>query len=362
MRKIITVIGARPQFIKAAAVSRVIRKYYREILIHTGQHYDKNMSDVFFDELAIPHPDYNLAVGSGSQAEQTAQMMMKIEKILLQEKPEAVLVYGDTNSTLAGALSAAKLQIPIIHIEAGLRSYNKSMPEEINRVITDHISTYLFCPTDTAVRNLEKEGMSAGVYNVGDVMCDIVLFFAQRMPNRKTEVFERLVPLYQQTIVEMENWYLATIHRAENTNTINKLKIILTALEAADEKVIFSVHPRIREYIHKLFESNKYKNIVFVEPMGYRDMLFVLKNAKKVITDSGGLQKESYILKTPCVTIRPETEWIETLEGNFNILANVDTADILKKLEVIPDSKKYKQYFGDGNASGEICEILSRCV
>jgi UDP-N-acetylglucosamine 2-epimerase (non-hydrolysing)/UDP-GlcNAc3NAcA epimerase len=360
LKKIITIIGARPQFIKAAAVSRVMREYYEEILIHTGQHYDKNMSAVFFDELEIPYPDYNLAVGSKSQAEQTAQMMVEIEKILLKEKPEAVLVYGDTNSTLAGALAAVKTCIPVIHIEAGLRSYNKCMPEEINRTITDHISSILFSPTDAAVINLRKEGICAGVYKVGDVMCDTVLYYTHFMADKKTEVLSKLIPLYQEKIVGINNWYLATIHRAENTDTIDKLNTILNALEKADEKVIFSVHPRIRGYIDQLNSLNQYRNVIFVEPMGYKDMLFMVQTAKKVITDSGGLQKESYILKTPCVTIRQQTEWIETLEGNFNILADIDANDILEKLHISPDFKKYKQYYGDGNAAKEICEILSR--
>lgn len=360
MKKVVTVVGARPQFIKAAAVSRVSREYYEEILIHTGQHYDENMSKNFFEELEIPYPDYNLNVGSGNPAEQTAHMMEKTEKILMQINPDALLVYGDTNSTLAGALAAAKMQIPIIHIEAGLRSFIKSMPEEINRVLTDHISALLFCPTEAAVENLRREGITKGVYKVGDVMCDTVMHYIHSMPFENTEVFQHLSPLYikDESMLKLDKWYLSTIHRAENTDTIDKLQVILEALENVEEKVIFSVHPRIRGYIDSLNKEYKYKNIYFVNPIGYKDMLFLTNNAIKVITDSGGLQKESYIMKTPCITIRERTEWVETLEGNFNILTEIDKTDILNKLKVEPDMKKYKQYYGDGNAAREICELI----
>ena len=362
MKKIVTIIGARPQFIKAAAVSRVIRRSYNEVLVHTGQHYDKNMSDNFLDELEIPYPDYHLNVGSGNPAKQTAHMMERIEEVLIKEKPDAVLVYGDTNSTLAGALAAVKIYIPIIHIEAGLRSFSKSMPEEINRVLTDHISTLLFCPTDAAVKNLQREGILKGVHKTGDVMCDTVMHYIHNMSSKKAEVFQHLEPLYTKATDLLEQWYLATIHRAENTDTINKLRVILDALESAESRVIFSVHPRIKEYVDILNEENQYKNICFVKPMGYKDMLFLTNNAVKVVTDSGGLQKESYIMKTPCVTIRNQTEWIETLEGNFNILAEVDKEDILNKLKIKPDIEKYTQYYGNGNSSVLICELIAKDV
>ncbi|MEG1509466.1 MAG: UDP-N-acetylglucosamine 2-epimerase (non-hydrolyzing), partial [Clostridia bacterium] len=338
--KIVTVIGARPQFIKAAAVSRVIRSNIQEIIIHTGQHYDANMSEIFFDELNIPKPDYNLGIGSGSHAKQTAEMMIAIEKILLDEMPDYLLVYGDTNSTLAGALAACKIHIPIIHIEAGLRSYNMLMPEEINRILTDKISTYLFCPTDTAVSNLKIEGISNNVYNVGDVMCDAVLYYSKKMEdNSKQYYLNKLVPLFDNQ--HFDKWYLATIHRAENTDSIDKIERILAAFEQLDEKVIFPVHPRTKGMVTELKNKNQYKNIYFCQPMGYIEMLFFTKNAKKVVTDSGGLQKEAYILKTPAVTVRDQTEWVETLIGGHNVLSSTLTQDILDKVNnTIIDNQK----------------------
>lgn len=362
MKKVVTIVGARPQFIKTAAISRVIRKDYKEVLIHTGQHYDKNMSEDFFHELEIPFPDYNLNVGSGRQAEQTAQMMKKIEDILIDENPDAVLVYGDTNSTLAGALTAVKMHIPVIHIEAGLRSFDKRMPEEINRILTDHVSSLLFCPTDIAVNNLQAEGITKGVYKVGDVMCDTVKHYTKKIRYKKEDLFKRLKPLYVKYVEIPENWYLATIHRAENTDIVDKLQIILDALENADEKVIFSVHPRIRGYIDHLYKENMYNNIYFVEPVGYKDMLFLTNGAVKVITDSGGLQKESYIMETPCITVRGQTEWVETLEGNYNILAEINKEDIIRKMKIKPERDKYKSYYGDGNASKQICNIIGQHI
>jgi UDP-GlcNAc3NAcA epimerase len=272
--KIVTVVGARPQFIKAAAVSRVLRGENEEILVHTGQHYDKNMSDVFFEELEILQPDYNLGIGSGSHARQTADMMVGIEDILKKERPDYLLVYGDTNSTLAGALAAAKIHIPIAHVEAGLRSYNMRMPEEINRILTDKVSTLLFCPTDTAVENLKKEGTVRGVYNVGDVMCDAVLYYAARL--RDVDFYlHRLKPLFRKALPPLlDSWYMTTVHRAENTDEIEKIREILDALEALERPVIFPVHPRTKSLVGQIFDQNTYQNILFVEPMGYLDMLF----------------------------------------------------------------------------------------
>lgn len=357
--KIVTIVGARPQFIKAAAVSRVIRKENQEILVHTGQHYDKNMSDIFFEELHIPRPDINLGVGSGTHARQTADMMVGIEEILLKENPDYLMVYGDTNSTLAGALAASKLNIPIIHVEAGLRSYNRRMPEEQNRVLTDHISSFLFCPTDSAVANLKKEGVEQGVYNIGDVMCDAVLYYSKLMEeNGRSYYLDRIRGLYGPT-GEIEEWYLATIHRAENTDSLVKIENILSAFEQFDAKVLFPVHPRTRHFVDELQEKHQYRNILFIEPIGYLDMLYFTKNAKKVVTDSGGLQKEAYILKTPCVTVRSETEWVETLDGGFNILAEPDTADILEKVRnVTPDESRRKSCYGNGDAAEKLCKYL----
>ena len=357
--KIVTVVGARPQFIKAAAVSRVIREHHEEILVHTGQHYDSNMSDIFFDELQIPKPDYNLNVGSGSHARQTAEMMIGIEDILLKEKPDFVLVYGDTNSTLAAAIASSKILIPVIHVEAGLRSFYMAMPEEQNRILTDRISNYLFCPTDVAVSHLKNEGIINNVYNVGDVMCDAVLHYSKSMENNaKEHYFNRLIGMYSK-ILPVDNWYLATVHRAENTHSIEKVREILSAFELFDNPVIFPIHPRTKVLVDKLVDENNYKNILFVQPIGYLDMLYFTKNAIKVVTDSGGLQKEAYILNTPCVTVRDQTEWVETLEGNHNILAKPEKKDILDKaFNTVVDESNKKNYYGTGNAAQKICSLL----
>lgn len=360
--KIVTIVGARPQFIKAAAVSRELRKRYTEILVHTGQHYDEKMSDVFFEELDIPKPDYNLKIGSSSHAKQTAEMMIGIENILLKEKPSYVIVYGDTNSTLAGAIAAAKLLIPIIHVEAGLRSFNMSMPEEQNRILTDRLSKYLFCPSDISVKNLLHENIKNNVYNIGDVMCDAVLYYSKKIDENTSEYyFKKFGSIFCNDIKNINKWYLATIHRAENTDCIDKIEIILNAFESLKHKVIFPVHPRIKKFIVELYYKYNYKNILFIDPVGYIEMLFLVKNAEKVITDSGGLQKEAYILETPCVTLRKETEWIETLRGNNNILCNIDIDDILDKVEnTIIDKNCRMGYYGDGNASIKICDILGK--
>lgn len=357
--KIVTVVGARPQFIKAAAVSRVLREKHEEILVHTGQHYDNNMSDIFFEELHIPKPEVNLGVGSGTHAKQTAEMMIGIEAVLLKENPDYLMVYGDTNSTLAGAVSAAKIHIPIIHVEAGLRSYNMRMPEEQNRILTDRISTLLLCPTEAAVENLKKEAITAGVHNVGDVMCDAVLYYSRLLEEHPKEYyFSHLEGIYNQINVK-ENWYLATIHRAENTDSIEKIREILNAFEQLDAPVIFPVHPRTKGLVTQLHEQNQYQNILFVQPMGYLDMLYFVKHAKKAITDSGGLQKETYILDTPCVTVRDQTEWVETLIGNHNILAKPVSADILDKVTgTVIDMKSKKNYYGTGDAARKICELI----
>ena len=357
--KIVTVIGARPQFIKAAAVSRILRQEHTEVMVHTGQHYDSNMSDIFFEELHIPKPDYNLGVGSGSHAKQTAEMMVGIERILQDEKPDYLMVYGDTNSTLAGALAASKILIPVIHVEAGLRSFNRAMPEEQNRVLTDHISEILFCPTDTAVHHLAREGIIKNVYQVGDVMCDAVLYYAREMEKHSNKYFiDRLKGLYGRAEVS-DGWYLATVHRAENTDSSQKVEEILNAFEMFTESVIFPVHPRTRSIVDGLVQKNNYKNIIFVEPMGYLDMLFFTKNALKVVTDSGGLQKEAYILGTESVTVRDQTEWVETLEGNHNILCKPKKEDILDKVYHTEITvKERKPLYGNGDAARKMLNFL----
>lgn len=357
MKKIVTIIGARPQFIKAAMVSKAIQNHFDEVIVHTGQHYDKNMSDIFFEQLEIPKPKYNLGIGSGSHGKQTGEMLIKIEEVLLQEKPDYVMVYGDTNSTLAGALAASKLLIPVIHVEAGLRSYNQEMPEEQNRVLTDHIAKVLICPTKTAKDNLEKEGITENVYITGDVMCDSVLYYSKLANEKMNHSNINLEPLYSKK--KIKNWYLATIHRAENTMDDANLSIILEVLEKLDKMVIFPVHPRIKSMVDKLNKANQYENIYFIEPVDYLTMLYLTKNASKVVTDSGGLQKECYILDTPCITIREQTEWVETLNKGYNVLAKPEKEELYHKIieaKIVEDNKV--NYYGNGNASEEICNLI----
>ncbi|MBI2883676.1 MAG: UDP-N-acetylglucosamine 2-epimerase (non-hydrolyzing) [Candidatus Methylomirabilis oxyfera] len=320
--KVVTVIGARPQFIKCAPVSRELRKMATEVLVHTGQHYDDTMSEVFFRELEIPRPDYNLGVGSGPHGVQTGETLKRIEEVLLEERPDHVVVYGDTNSTLAGALAAAKLHIPVAHVEAGLRSFNKRMPEEINRVMTDHISTLLFCPTETAVTNLTQEGMTQGVHLVGDVMYDALhsnLLLAERM----STILEKLG-------LRSKGYLLTTVHRAENTDQPENLSNIVNALiEIAEsgQTVVFPVHPRTRKQLDAL-AGNGCAGLLMIDPVSYLDMVVLEKNAKAVLTDSGGVQKEVCWLGVPCVTLRDETEWVETLADGRNRLAGADTKRI----------------------------------
>lgn len=354
--KILTVVGARPQFIKAAVVSKQLEGVCGEVMVHTGQHYDRNMSAVFFEELNIKKPAYNLGVGSGTHGKQTGEMLIKIEEVLFKEKPDVVLVYGDTNSTLAGALAASKLHIPVAHVEAGLRSYNMRMPEEQNRVLTDHISRWLFCPTATAAANLKKEGITAGVDVCGDVMLDSVLHFlklAQSMPE-KTAIFKKLG-------ITPKNYRLATLHRAETTDGgVNAIAEIFSAFERLPQKVIIPIHPRTRGLAEEALQKYKFKNITLIPPVGYLEMLLLTKNAVQVLTDSGGLQKEAWFMKVPCVTLRHETEWVETLDGNWNVLSSLDKEDIYDKAmnTVIDKSARDKMPFGDGNASGKIVSVL----
>ncbi|MBL4938124.1 UDP-N-acetylglucosamine 2-epimerase (non-hydrolyzing) [Clostridium sp. YIM B02515] len=350
--KILTVIGARPQFIKAAAVSKVLRSKYNEILIHTGQHYDENMSKVFFDELKIPIPDYNLTVGSGGHGVQTGNMLIKLEDIFVKEKPDLVLVYGDTNSTLAGALCASKLLIPVAHIEAGLRSFNMNMPEEQNRILTDHISTLLFTPTTSAVKNLYNEGIKNNIYNVGDVMYDAVKHFTN-ISKENSSIIDKLDLLKKKFI-------LTTIHRAENTNNISNLKNIIEALNETSKTIVLPLHPRTKKYIesYNLVLNN---NIKVIEPVGYLDMLNLEMNSEKIVTDSGGVQKEAYFMAKPCITLRNETEWVETVEAGWNIIVGTNKDKISKAIAEFSPSGIQKNIFGDGNASTEILNKISEC-
>jgi UDP-GlcNAc3NAcA epimerase len=360
--KLITIIGARPQFIKAAPFSEEFRKGNKEVLVHTGQHYDENMSEIFFKELGIPEPDYNLGIGSGSHGWQTGRMLEEIEKVIFAEKPDGVLVYGDTNSTLAGALSASKLHVPVFHVEAGLRSRNKLMPEEINRVLTDHISDLLLCPTQTAVDNLKLEGIVSGVVNTGDIMYDAVLRnidISARRYSGGAWLDELVKDNKDAAILKEKKYYLATIHRAENTDDLKKLNEIFVAFGKMEKPVLMPLHPRTRKIID--IHNIPVQNIIIVNPVVYLMMLYLTANAYMVLTDSGGLQKESYFLKTPCTTLRDQTEWVETLQNDWNVLTPIDVDRILKCANRELSCLRYAQpmMFGDGHAAECICRAIT---
>jgi UDP-N-acetylglucosamine 2-epimerase len=340
---VLTVVGARPQFVKAWPVSRALRRRHRETLLHTGQHYDDRMSRVFFDELGIPAADVNLEVGSGSHGAQTGQMLAGIERELIARQPDWVLVYGDTNSTLAGALAAAKLHVPIAHVEAGLRSFNRAMPEEVNRVLTDHVSDRLLCPTDAAVRNLASEGLTRGVAQVGDVMYDAIRLSLDRLDGRRP-------PLDQPE----RGYYLATVHRAENTDAPGRLDAILSAFGRLPLPVVWPLHPRTRR---ALADRPVPGNVRMTEPFGYLDSLAAQRSAAAVLTDSGGVQKEAYILGVPCVTLRDETEWVETVEAGWNRLAGADPGKIVPMAQASPPTERPPLY-GDGQAAERIVRLL----
>jgi UDP-GlcNAc3NAcA epimerase len=349
--KILSVVGARPQFIKAAAVSNVLRTMHKEILVHTGQHYDENMSKVFFDELQIPKPDYDLGIGSGGHGHQTGSMLIKLEEIYLQEKPDLVLVYGDTNSTLAGALCASKLLIPVAHVEAGLRSFNKNMPEEQNRILTDHISSLLLVPTNAAVKNLENEGIVNNVYNVGDVMYDAVEHF-KSIAGAKSNILSRLE-------LQKNDYVLTTIHRAENTDDINRLSNIIMALNESSGKFVLPLHPRTKKYIQS-YNLILNDNIKIIDPIGYLDMINLESWASKIVTDSGGVQKEAYFMSKPCITLRDETEWIETVEVGWNTLVGTNKNEIINAIESFQPKRGRTNIFGDGNAASKILNIIDK--
>ena len=349
--RIVSVVGARPQFIKASPVSRALRRAgHEEFLLHTGQHYDPNMSELFFEELGIPEPDVNLAVGSGLHGAQTGEMLVGIEEVLVRKKPEKVIVYGDTNSTLAGALAAAKLHIAVAHVEAGLRSFSRSMPEEINRIAADHLSSILLCPSQTAVENLKSEGILKGVHLVGDVMYDSVLQFAERAEQR-SRILTRLG-------LEPKRYLLATVHRAENTDDHLRLKSILAAFSEIEEPIIFPIHPRTR----KITAEEKVSfapNVHAIEPVGYLDMLMLARNARMILTDSGGMQKEAYWLGVPCVTLRDETEWVETVAAGWNTLAGANRSRIIEAVKDfrLPEDSRSALY-GDGHVAEQCVRVL----
>jgi len=352
--KIITVIGARPQFIKAAALSRELSKHkgIEEIIIHTGQHFDENMSDVFFEQMDIPKPKFNLNINGLTHGAMTGQMLEKIEKILIQEAPDIVVVYGDTNSTLAGALAAKKLHIKIAHIEAGLRSFNMDMPEEINRILTDRISDILFCPTQQAINNLINEGFigfNNYFVNCGDIMQDAALFYADKA----------ISPLNFQH----QKFILTTIHRAENTDDANRLQNIFESLDniAKSIPMVIPLHPRTKIKLESMDHPFISKNITFMEPVGYFEMIWLLKNCELVMTDSGGLQKEAYFFKKPCITLRDETEWIELIENKFNILTGSNPTKIIEASKQFLGSRPTfnVELYGDGKTAQKIVKIIS---
>ncbi len=352
--KIASVVGARPQFIKAAPVSREVRRHNQEVLVHTGQHYDDNMSDVFFRVLDIPRPDYNLGIGSGSHAYQTAEMMKGLEGVFGKEEPDFALVYGDTNSTLAGVLVASKMQIPIGHVEAGLRAYNRIYPEEINRIVADQLSALLFCPTKTAVENLRKEGITKGVHNVGDVMYDVSLATAQAARSR--DIGRRLG-------LRKKEYLLVTMHRPSNVDDRDVLSGIVDALLKARQPVVFPVHPRTRKSLEAfgLWSSLKSKATV-IEPVDYLDFTALLMDAAKVITDSGGVQKEAFFFGVPCITLRDETEWIETVEDGWNAVVGTATKDVLHAIEAFNPAGTKSEPFGDGRAAEKIARLIDGFV
>ena len=349
--RVLTIVGARPQFIKAAPVSRVLREHHDEFLLHTGQHYDDAMSDLFFRQLDIPAPDRNLEIGSGHHGAQTAAMLSGVEEVALDYKPDWVLVYGDTNSTLAGALAAAKLQIPAAHVEAGLRSFDRQMPEEINRVVTDHVCTLLLCPTQTAVKNLKREGITNGVVMVGDVMYDS---FRQNV-----DVAHRTSTILADLHLKPCGYHLLTIHRAGNVDQPDKLEAILRGVIESGRTTVFPVHPRtqarLRSSTLKLMP-----NLHVIDPVGYLEMLVLEENAEAVVTDSGGVQKEAYFAGRPCITVRESTEWVETVDAGWNVLVGTDPGAIASAMRDFRPAGERPQLFGDGHAAEKVVDSLTQ--
>lgn len=358
--KITTIIGARPQFIKAAVVSRAIEKHneavgkseIEEVIIHTGQHYDANMSEVFFEEMSLPQPKYNLHLGGGTHGAMTGRMLEKLEEVMFSEKPDVVLVYGDTDSTLAGSVAAAKLHIPVAHVEAGLRSFNMNMPEEINRTLTDRVSKWLFCPTETAMDNLRAEGyekLGANMLCIGDVMYDAAMFY--RDQDKASESVKKLAS---------GEYYLATVHRAENTDDHNRMKRIFEALEAIAQKtkIVLPLHPRTRKVLDNL--GLKLQYITCIDPVGYFDMLHLQGNCLAVFTDSGGVQKEAFFAQKPCITLRDETEWVELVNNGYNTLVGSNKEKILAAEEELVNKKLdfSMKLYGDGHAGEKIVRMI----
>ena len=348
--KVVTIVGARPQFIKASALSRELRKRHEEILVHTGQHYDYAMSGVFFDGLDIPSPEVNLAVGSGSHGQQTGAMLQGIEQVLLSTRPDRVVVFGDTNSTLAGALAASKLHVPVVHVEAGLRSFNRRMPEEVNRVIADHLSDLLLCPSETAVSNLTAEGITKNVHLVGDIMLDVINGAKPLVSVKREALLARLG-------LRDRRYLLATVHRSENTDDLERLSAILNAFNAVDEPILFPIHPRARQAITLANQTLK-EHVRLIEPLGYFEMITLAASARLVLTDSGGLQKEAFWLGVPCVTLRDETEWVETVESGWNTLAGASTERILQAVRSFAPPASSTPLYGNGTVATKCIDLM----
>ena len=349
--KILSIVGARPQFVKVAPVHKAASKNHEHDILHTGQHYDYQMSQVFFDELDIPTPTYYLGIGSGSHGAQTGKMLTAIEEVLMKDRPDMVLVYGDTNSTLAGSLAATKLNIPIAHVEAGLRSYRRGMPEEINRVLTDHISSVLFCPSHVSVGNLSKEGLTANVHVVGDTMTEVLLDIQDRLGEG----------ILTELGVERGHYILCTIHRQENADDRGNMMQIISAILSTDEMFVIPLHPRTRKNLSRwgmLADLERAENVILTEPKNFMAFTSLERNADKIMTDSGGVQKEAYFFAVPCVTVRDETEWVETLEDGWNVLVGADRERIVEAIGRTRPSVQRNTSYGDEMVSKRIVSIV----
>lgn len=357
MLRIVTVVGARPQFVKAAVGSRQLRKSHTEILVHTGQHHDANMSDIFFEQMDIPQPDYNLGIAGGTHAQMTGRMMIALEDIFVKEKPDSVLLYGDTNSTMAAALAAVKQHIPVLHVEAGNRFGSLDSPEEVNRIVTDHVSTLRFACVKSAYESLEKENLSDGSYLVGDPMYDAFLYYARKAQN--TPITDAIGFDGKMVCIPAKYYYI-TCHRQENTDNPKALLNILDAVESLDAPTIYPVHPRNHARVEELIKMRNYRQIIFIKPIGYLSSIHFLNHAKKVVTDSGGVQREAFFAGKQCVTILDFVVWPETMIGNRNQLAKSDKADILEKLSAPQEIDPNYKPFGDGHAAEKTCTIINK--
>ena len=352
--KIVTVVGARPQFIKAAVVSRELRKKHTEILVHTGQHYDYNMSEIFFEELDIPKPDYNLGISGGTHGQMTGKMLISIEEVLIKEKPDVLLVYGDTNSTMAAALAAVKLLIPVVHVEAGNRLGTLSNPEEVNRIVTDRVSSVRLCCTSSAMDFLKKEGLDANSYIVGDPMYDAFKYYSEKVGDK---VPEQITGFDDNALLLPDKFYYLTCHRQENTKDDATLTEILGAMECLDYKCVYPVHPRNRERAERVVKNNNFKNIILCQPVGYLMSVYLTNNCEKIVTDSGGLQREAFFAGKQCVTVFDYVVWSETMVDNRNQLSKPDKKEILEKISV-QQTIKENDGFGDGKSAIKIVDII----